>query len=78
MGKRGPQRQPAAIAKMKGLYRPSRHGKEDNLSISYITKESIPTPPDDMTIEGKGEWIRILNSTIHLKGYISDNDLGAF
>ena len=76
-GKRGFVTQPATIAKLKGLYRPSRHGNENNnLPLEYLTK--VPEPPITLNENGANFWNDILGNLLNIKGLITFVDLPVF
>jgi P27 family predicted phage terminase small subunit len=73
----GIPRQPAAIAKLKGLYRPSRHGKQINdLPIEYLSK--VPEPPNTLDKNGANFWNDMLNELLKINGLITFVDLPVF
>lgn len=73
----GIPRQPAAIAKLKGLYRPSRHGKQINdLPIEYLSK--VPEPPERLNENGASFWNDMLKELLKVKGLITIVDLPVF
>lgn len=76
MGKRGFQTQPAAIAIMKGIYRPSRHGSREALDTEYLTE--VPQPPDGLGETGRLFWEQILSKLINIRGMIAVIDLPNF
>lgn len=80
MGERGFTKQPAAIAKLKGVYRKDRY-KDDiadsNNSLDFVYN-NIPMPPeyfDDLAIE---MWNKTLLQASKINGYISFIDLSIF
>lgn len=73
----GPVRQPAIIAKMKNVYRPSRHGNEkENLTIEGLTK--VPKPPERLDKNGANFWNDMLSELIKINGLIAFTDLPNF
>lgn len=75
MGTRGPQRTPAAIAKLKGTYRADRHGK-DVRGLTFMSE--IPEPPQTLNDEGAKEWYRVTALAVGVSNYLAWNDLTAF
>ena len=82
MGLRGPITQPAAIAKEKGLYRPSRH--EDDISNKavnsevFVTEDKKISPPKHLDKAAKAIWRYQMKYAATLPGYISLLDIPLF
>lgn len=77
MNKRGPQPQPAEIAKAKGLYRPSRHGDlGTKVKLEYLS--AVPEPPEELNEHGAKFWFDILNQLLQVKGLVMIADLPTF
>jgi P27 family predicted phage terminase small subunit len=77
MGKRGFERQPAEVAKQKGLYRPSLHGKiENKVQLEYLS--AVPEPPENLNEHGAKFWFDILNQLLQVKGLVMIADLPTF
>ena len=80
MGDRGPKPQPEAIAKMKGLYRPSRHKDHiaaEGKSLEWV-HNVIPSPPEDLSEFAKKVWTTQLAEAQKVFGYIGFIDLLLF
>lgn len=79
MGARGPKKLPAAIAKERGTYRPSRSRDviADSRAITFIYK-TIVSPPWHMSAMGKKVWRAQLSESSRLDLYISMLDLPLF
>lgn len=74
---RGPNPQPAEIAKAKGLYRPSRHGDiEKKVKLEYLS--AVPEPPEDLDENGSKFWMDMLTQLLQVKGLITIADLPTF
>lgn len=77
MGTRGPVRQPAEVAKQKGLYRPCRHGDSGTkINIEYLS--AVPDPPENLNEHGAKFWYDILNQLLQVKGLVMIADLPTF
>lgn len=73
----GIPRQPAEIAKSKGLYRPSRHGTDENkIELEHLS--SVPQPPDNLDEKGIEFWNDMLKQLLKTKGLVTIADLPAF
>ena len=73
----GIPRQPAEVAKSKGVYRPNRHGALDTkLSLEYLSK--VPPPPSGLNEHGIVFWNDMLKQLLTVKGLIMIPDLPAF
>lgn len=70
-------RQPALIAKQKGLYRPSRHGNIDE-SVKMEHLSAVPEPPDNLGEHGARFWNDMLSELLKVNGLIVIPDLPAF
>lgn len=73
----GPVRQPATIAKQKGLYRPSRHEVEKN-NVQFECLSIVPEPPEILNEDGKRIWNTTLKSLIQIDGLMTKPDLYLF
>ena len=77
MGTRGPVTQPKETAMLKGVYRPSRHGKiEDKVSLEYLS--AVPEPPENLNEHGAKFWFDILNQLLKVRGLVMIADLPTF
>lgn len=77
MSKRGPQPQPAEIAKAKGLYRPSRHGDlGTKIQLEFLS--AVPEPPEELNEHGAKFWFDILNQLLQVRGLVMIADLPTF
>ncbi len=73
----GVPRQPAEVAKQKGVYRPSRHGDlKSKIDVGFLTK--VPEPPELLNEHGAKFWYDMLNNLLEVKGLISFVDLPTF
>lgn len=68
------KKQPEAIAKLKGIYRPCRFGGVKNTEGMQFIKD-MPSPPDNLDENGKGLWIYIFESLMYINGYIAKQDI---
>lgn len=69
--------QPEAVAKLKGVYRPSKY--PDSVQDSGITFLTIvPEPPKRLNAIGIEFWSNILGGAIHIDGYIAVHDIYMF
>jgi len=75
MGKRGPAKTPTAIVKLKGYYRPSRHGNEVNNGFACLYLKEAPEPPETLNAKGKFFWNAILKELVKIEGLITSLDL---
>lgn len=80
MGKRGPKKQPAALAKAKGTYRPSRNEDEiaDSGALDFVTRDYKPDPPASLDEVACKIWVGLIGEACKLDGYISTVDLVLF
>lgn len=79
MGKRGPQKQPMALMKDKGYYRPSRHDSElDKIEGLVFVNDDYPMPPDDLIESESLYWQRAIGSFIKVNGWVAHSDLFMF
>ena len=77
MAKFGPVKQPAAIVKLKGYYRPSRNGDELSVAgLQYLTE--IPPHPECLTEDGQNHWDMIIGAAIQIEGYFAVTDILMF
>lgn len=73
----GIPRQPAEIAKSKGLFRPSRHGSDKGkLELEHLS--SVPEPPANLSEVGIAFWNDMLKQLLEIKGLVTIPDLPAF
>lgn len=73
----GIPRQPAEIAKRKGLYRPSRHGNiDEKIPLEHLSE--VPAPPEILNTHGAVFWNDMLTELLKVKGLITIPDLPAF
>ena len=76
MGKRGPSKQPEALAKIKGTHRPSRYGEKDLDLTDYINEDSgYPDPPETLEEFGRRVWIQIMQKACRMGNWIAWDDL---
>jgi len=78
MGKRGPAKTPTAIVKLKGYYRPSRHGNELHNGFTSLYLKEAPEPPETLKTNGKLFWNEILKELVKIEGLITSLDLPLF
>ena len=77
MAGKGFPRQPAELAKAKGLYRPSLHGKiEHKVQLEYLS--AVPDPPEELNEHGAKFWFDILNQLLQVRGLVMIADLPTF
>lgn len=70
-------KQPEAIAKLKGVYRPSKYPDSiNNGGITYLT--NLPNPPERLNSVGSEFWNNILGGAISIHGYIAVHDIYMF
>ena len=70
MGKRGFITQPAAIAKDKGDYRPSRHGAMENKpDLDFL--RTVPDAPQSLNEVGQWCWNALLSNLVQIEGLIA-------
>jgi P27 family predicted phage terminase small subunit len=74
---RGRPKQPTAIAKQKGTFKPSRYQEGVDSKLHFIFNK-IPEPPQHLGEVGKQTWIKLLSSAQKINGYISVIDLPIF
>ena len=79
MGGKGPTKQPTAIVKAKGYYRPSRYKDDvaDSGALSFVYNE-IPEPTERLNEVAKIIWVQDLTLANKVFGYISHLDLRVF
>lgn len=78
MGKRGPSKQPEALAKIKGTHRPSRYGDKDLDLTDYINKDSgYPEPPDTLEEHGRRVWLQVMKKAVRIGNWIAWDDLAS-
>lgn len=75
--KPGFKKQPAAIVKMKGNFRPSRY-KDDFPLIGMQYLKHVPPYPDSLTEDGQKQWDGIISAAIQIHGYFAVTDIGMF
>lgn len=73
----GPVRQPAEVAKAKGVYRPSRHGNLPDMPKHEFLSE-VPDPPEILNSNGSKFWFDMLTQLLKTKGLIQIPDLPTF
>lgn len=73
VGKRGPAPTPAKVLKMRGTYRPDRHGApEGDVTVSVVSR--VPRPPAHLSALAKKEW-RTMAKRLHKIGILTVHDL---
>lgn len=77
MGGKGFPRQPAALAKAKGQYRPSLHG-DINTAVKPEFLSEVPAPPEMLNEHGAIFWHDMLTQLLKIKGLITIVDLPTF
>ena len=76
MGARGPAPTPTRVLKIRGTYRPDRHGApNDELEMELL--EALPAPPSFFDAIARFEWNRVGPELIE-KGLLAKVDLAAF
>lgn len=71
------KKQPEAIARLKGVYKPSKYPDSiQDAGITYLT--AVPEPPDRLNAIGQKFWIDILSGAVHIQKYIAVNDIFIF
>lgn len=73
IGKRGPKKQPAELAKLKGTFEARRYGGTDDIG-EFIFLTTKPNPPERLGLNGAEMWNRIFDCIIHIANYISIQD----
>lgn len=77
MAKYGQKKQPAAIVKMKGNYRPSRY-KDEIAESGILFLCEIPEAPITLNDIGRNLWQNIISDSINIKGYFAIRDMLMF
>ena len=73
----GVPRQPAEVAKAKGVYRPVRHGELGNkVKLEYLS--AVPDPPEELNEHGAKFWFDMLNQLLQVRGLVMIADLPTF
>lgn len=77
MGKPGPIKQPQAIAKLKGTYRPVRYGGDQTKTeLDFINADSgYPDPPEFLEEKGRRQWVSIMKKAAIMGNWICWEDL---
>ena len=75
----GPKPQPKAVAKAKGLYRPSRHDNviTDSMKLTFVEDE-FPLPPEDLNEVECKYWTAAIGEAAKVSGWIGHVDLFMF
>lgn len=76
MGRRGPARTPTKVLKLRGTYRPGRHGLESD-EPQFAPLTTLPEPPGFLDDVAQYEWHRVGPDLIE-KQLLTTVDLAAF
>ena len=77
MGRFGAKKQPAALAKLKGYYRPSRY-KDELSPAGLLFLDEVPDPPEALNSDGVRLWEGVIKGAIAIEGYFAVHDLFLF